>query len=116
MPASDWEDLCVQTIVWEAKATRDQYGKPDSYDDPITFAGRRVFEQKRITSHEKSIGQGAEMLSTSHLWILGTPDIGYEDRVYVQDDTAFPPILSVERYPDENGDLFVKVFFGSANG
>ena len=28
----------------------------------------------------------------------------------------FPPVLSVQNTPDENGELFVKIMLGSANG
>lgn len=116
MPVSDWAELCPQTIVWEAKTDRDQYGKP-TFAAPVTFQGRRVFKNERVSAFEKQVkGQGAEVISAASIWILGTPAVDYEDRVYVQGDTEFPPILSIERYPDEDGDLFVKVMLGSANG
>lgn len=116
MPVSDWADLCVQTIVWKQMTGRDNYGAP-TFAAGVSFTGRRVFKNERVSAFEKQVkGQGAEVISASQIWILGTPDIGYDDRVYVQGDSLFPPVLSIERYPDENGDLFVKVLLGSANG
>lgn len=113
----DFTDLCVQVICWEQMTGRDEYGKP-SYAAVQTFAGRRVFKATRIAGFSRAVrGEGAEVLSVSQIWILGIPAVGYEDRVYVQGDTApYPPVLSFDRYPDEEGDAFVKVMLGSANG
>jgi hypothetical protein len=116
MPASDWSDLCPDTIVWEQKTTRDQYAKP-SYAAPVTFTGRRVFEEDRVSAFSKAVkGEGAEVISSSTIWILADIDISYEDRVYVQGDTIFPPILKWQKYPDEVGDKYTKVYLGNANG
>lgn len=119
MRLADLLPLCPQTIVWEPVSSRDAFGKP-TYGDPQTFRGRRVFKFSRVTAFSRGIkGEGTDAISESQVWILGTPEIGYEDLVYVQgDDTSkfLPPVLSVQRTPDSNGELFVKVFLGSANG
>lgn len=108
--------LCPQTICWEPLTGRDAYATP-TYGPVQTFRGRRVFKNQRVAAYERGTkGQGAEVLSASQIWILGTPDIKYEDKVYVQGDTVFPPVLSIQRTPDENGDLFVKIMLGSSNG
>jgi len=111
MSLSDWEDLCPHTICWEPVLSRDGYGKP-TYGAASTFRGRRVFKIERVPSGGQ--GEGAVVLSSSQIWILGTPEVGYEDRVYVQGDIKFPPILNVQKFPDESGDFFVKVLLGSA--
>lgn len=115
--AADWLDLCQQTIVWQSLSGRDEFGAP-SFSDPVTFRGRRVFKNARVAAYERGTkGQGPEVISSSQIWILDTPTIGYEDRVFVLGDLVFPPILSWEQYPDETGnDLFTKVMLGSANG
>jgi hypothetical protein len=116
MPYSDWADLCPQTIVWESNAGRDKFSKP-TYVQAGTFQGRRSFKLTRMKAVERGTkGQGPEQISESQIWILDDPAITYEDRVYVQGDTDFPPILSVQRIPDETGDIFVKVYLGSSNG
>lgn len=115
---NDWADLCPQTICWQSFITRDQYGAP-SYQPAVTFAGRRVFKVQRVAAYERGTkGQGPEALAQSTIWILGTPNIGYEDLVYVLGDStiAFPPVLSIQNTPDEDGPLFVKVMLGSSNG
>jgi hypothetical protein len=121
MPASDFSELCLQTIVWEQMTGRDAYAKP-TYAAPVTFApplgGRRVFDVVRKSSAGTGpAGSGVEFVSGSYIWILATPGIGLEDRVYVQGDTIFPPVLTVKSYPDETGaPFYVKVTLGSFNG
>jgi len=116
MPASDWLDMCPQTICWQPMLSRNQYGKP-VYGPAQTFRGRRVFKNTRVSAYERGTkGQGAEVISESQIWVLALPNIKYEDKVYVQGDTAFPPVLNIQRYPDEQGDLFTKVYLGSSNG
>jgi hypothetical protein len=111
MPASDWADLCPHTIGWTPLTGRDQYGKP-TYGPEQTFQGRRVYKIERVPSGGQ--GDGAVVLSSSTIWILGTPAVGYDDKVYVVGDAKFPPVLNVMRYPDEAAELFVKVQLGSA--
>jgi hypothetical protein len=110
MPITDWLDLCVQTVVWQPMINRDAYGEPQ-YGPPQTFRGRRVFKLTRVPSK----GGDPDALSQSTIWILGIPAVGYEDNVFVQGDLPpYPIVMNVLRYPDENGDLFVKVLMGSA--
>src|SRR6185369_11714111 len=127
MPASDWADLCPYTIVWEPMTGRDEYGKP-SYGPPVLFAwpngGRRVFKTLRrpVGGGDTPAGSVVDFMNVSYIWILATPNIGLEDRVYVLGDTPLnedgdrPPILGVEAPPDENGDLYRKVTLGAATG
>jgi hypothetical protein len=86
---ADWADLCPQTIVWNRMTSRDPYGKP-MYNGPSqTFMGRRVFKYSRVASYERGTkGQGPENISESQIWILGTPDVQYEDQVLVAGDFA----------------------------
>lgn len=106
---NEWLELCVQTIVWEPIIGRDSYGSP-IYGPAQTFRGRRVDSISRVP------GQGGDpdQLTQSTIWILGLPAVKYEDAVYVQGDPEPHPIVrNVMRYPDENGDLFVKVMLGA---
>lgn len=115
---SDLASLCPQTIIWNAKTGRDEFGAPSFAGESQTFQGRRMFKFSRVAAYERGTkGQGPEQISESVIWILGTPNVGYEDQVYVEGDVApYPPVLSVQQYPDENGPFYVKVFLGSANG
>jgi hypothetical protein len=115
----DFLDMCPHTIVWKPMISRDKYAKP-FHGDPQTFRGRRVFEHKRVQSQGRGSerGQAVEVLSTSTIWILGTPAVSQDDLIYVDGDdlTRLPDILSWERFPDEDGECFVKVYLGSALG
>lgn len=126
MPASDWADLCVQTIVWRAVTGRDATSQP-TYGAAVLFSppngGRRVYKTVRRASagfpKEATAPQGAaaDFVQVSYIWILATPAIQQGDLVYVQGDVApYPVVIGVDRYPDENGDLFVKVTMGDAIG
>jgi hypothetical protein len=105
-----WSDLCPQTIVWVPMTGRDQYGAPQ-YGAAKTFRGRRVHKLTRVPGK----GGDPDELSESTIWILDIPHVKYEDQVYVQgDQPPYPIIMDVLRYPDEDGDLFVKVLMGKA--
>ena len=85
----DWLDMCPQVIVWAPKSGRDQYGTP-IFGTSSAFMGRRVFKYSRVASYEKGTkGQGPENISESQIWILGTPDVTYDDAVYVGDPSAW---------------------------
>lgn len=111
MPGSDWYDICPAVVLHEPCTSVDGYGTPQ-YGDPVSYRGRRVFKQVR-----KASGGNVDFVQGSEIWILGTPTVKNDDRVYVQGDTVYPPILNVEAPTDEDGLVnHVKVTLGSANG
>lgn len=107
----DFADLCAEIIVWDPMTGRDAYGKPTYSGSPQTFQGRRTFKRSRIPAG--SNGLAVDVIAESEVWILGLPDVKLDDKVYVQGDTTFPPIVQVAKYSDEDGPLYTKVFFGS---
>jgi hypothetical protein len=107
--ADEFLDLCPQTVVWTSLVSRDAYGKP-TYGAAQTFSGRRIYRKSRSASQ----GQ-PEVLFTTEIIILDTPDVKYEDAIYISGDVApFPPIASIERHVDESADQYVKVVMGRA--
>jgi hypothetical protein len=85
----DWSDLCSQQIVWNQMTSRDPYGKPIYEGLSQYFIGRRVFKYSRVASYERGTkGQGPENISESTIWILGTPNVQYEDQLLVAGDFA----------------------------
>lgn len=104
--ADDFSDMCPQTVVWEQVTGRDSYGKP-TFAAPVSFApprgGRRDFKSLRVPSGPN--GQGVSIISGSQIIVLAVLQVGQEDRVYIQGDdaTKAPPVISVERIPDETG-------------
>ena len=119
--ASDFLDVCSQTVAWCPLTGRDQYGKP-TWGAPQTFPGRRVFKNTRMPSYERGTkGQGPEVISESQILVLAVLNLSYDDLVYVTapvaDPPPYPPILSWGGNPDETGaDCYTKIFLGSANG
>lgn len=113
----DFTDLCVQDIVWEPLASRDQYGKP-VYGTPQMFVGRRTYKINRIAGFSRTVkGEGADVVSESQILILAVVNVKYEDRVYVSGDAVFPPVVSVEGVPDETGvNQYTKILLGNADG
>ena len=117
----DFAELCPQTVVWQAMTSRDAYGKP-SYGDVQTFSGRRVNMKSRIPTKAGigPKGEGADVIAEASIWILGLPTFGpgsgYEDRCYLLGETVYPPILSIQTFPDETEEIYCKVMLGSANG
>jgi hypothetical protein len=111
-PASAWAGLCPHTIVVEKKTGRDAFGKPLYAGTPLTFQGRRSFKSQRIAARVEG-GVAVDVISTSQICILGTPDLDPDDRVYVEGDTVFPQIVSWDKVPGVNGDHHVKVYMGS---
>ena len=122
MPASDWSDLCQQTIVWDACTGHDSYGAPLYAGPPVEFSpanqqgGRRVFKTVRRQSPGAPSGSAMEYVNGSEIILLATPDIGLEDHVYVFGDAApYPAIVDFKKEPDETGvDLYCKVTLGPA--
>lgn len=122
LPTSQYLDdlliLCPAVVIWNPMTSRNNYGAPIYAGTAVAYYGRRDFKFSRVASYERGTkGQGPENISESQIIILGTPNVQYEDQVYLQGDAApYPPILSVQLKSDENGPLYTKVFLGSSNG
>lgn len=115
MAATDWANIAPATICVETMLTRDAYGKPATFAAVQTFNGRRVYKTQRVASSAN--GQAVDVLSASVIWILGTPTIGLDDRVYVQGETTYPPVVAVDQPTDKTGAKHhTKVYLGSFRG
>jgi hypothetical protein len=113
--AADFLDMCPPlSVVWKPLVSRDAYGKP-TYGAAQTFTGRRIYRKGRVAAGMSVKGEGSEVVSSSEIIILATPNVGYEDQVYITGDVApFPPIVNIERHTDEIEAQYVKVVMGSA--
>lgn len=105
MSIDDFSDLFTETITHEEFGGRNSYSKR-SFGSPANYSARVVKINKLVKASD-----GGEVLSTTQVWIQGTPTVTPEDRITLPDGTT-PIILSVEKYPDDNGDHHVKVFMG----
>ncbi len=79
--------------------------------DPAVGANE-VFRNRRVPSGAG--GQAVDVISPSQIWLMATPAVKLDDRVYISGDTTFPPIVAVNKYADETGiDQFLEIMFGS---
>lgn len=101
---NEFRDLLNDTITHYPLASRDAYGKP-TYNSGTQYSVRLVKTNKLITNNE-----GKEVVSTSHIWILGTPNISPEDKIELSNGDI-PVVAAVETFQDEIGTSHVKVYF-----
>ena len=105
MPITDdLRDMFPSTAAWAPLTGRAESGAP-TYGAGTSFAARLVRRHKLVRDT-----QGDQVVSTAHVWLLGSPAVAPDDRVQLADGTA-PPIVAVERFEDEAGASHTKVYF-----
>jgi hypothetical protein len=104
----DFLDLMPHTVAL-AKFTgnRNQFGKPIHDDANATTYPARVVRGQRLVRDTN----GAEVVATATVYVLGAPAVTPEDKLTLQDGTS-PPILNVGSKPDERGDHHVVIYIG----
>lgn len=108
-----WRDLYTQSLTIAAFSSYDSYGKP-TYGSAVSYVARVVGKRRLVVN-----AAGQEVVSdwTAYLYsnttvdprskvTLSTGDVGSTATLATN-----PPILSVERTPDENGMLYTALFF-----
>lgn len=105
MVITDFADLMPDTVTHAEHAGNDRWGSP-SYGSPVSFSARVVYRPESVRAAD-----GAEVVARGHVWLLGSPAVDPKDEITLPDATT-PPILAVERFPDENGAHHTKIFFG----
>ena len=114
---TEWLDCMPQTVSWERFQDRNDWGKP-TYAAAVSHRARVVYQTEFVIDQRQG---GAELETTAngHVWFgpptsnLGSgnpPSVTAEDRITLPDGTQ-PNILRVDRFPDEDGDHHVKVYF-----
>ena len=101
----DLKDLMPDTASWKPFVSRDRAGAS-------TFGSATAIDSCRLVQKNQMVRDrsGNDVLSTAHLWIPSDEAVTPESEVTLSDGSA-PPIISVLRIPDENGDKHTKVFF-----
>lgn len=105
MSVDDFANCFTETITHAEFGGRGGYGER-SFGSPASYDARIVKINKLVKTSD-----GSEKMSTSQVWIQGTPVVTPEDQITLPDGST-PIILSVEKFPDDNGDHHVKVFMG----
>lgn len=105
MSVGDWNDLMPHTITVAELSGRDGYGAP-AYGSEASYTARVIYKPTKVRGPE-----GNDVVAKGLVWISGTPTIDTEDRLTLPDGST-PPIMAVDRIPDEDGEHHVKVYFG----
>jgi len=105
---ADFAELMVDQITVEVSgAPTDVFGGT-AYAAAVTYQGRLVRVNKMVRTDV-----GDEAVSRSHFYVYGAPGLKPADRVTLADGTT-PDVLSVERYPDENGPHHEILYFAGS--
>lgn len=99
---TEFAELFTQTVTVEPFDMYDSYAQPQ-YKAGTEYTARTVHKNRMVRD-----ATGKEVVSTATTWVYGAPGITVKDRITLPNGNR-PVILSVERYPDENGDHHEKV-------
>lgn len=103
---TDFGDLLTDTIMVQRIAGRDEYSRP-LVSAPIELLGRLERKQRRIL-----LADNTEKLVVATFFTAETPVIHAGDLVTL-DDGSGPPVIAVERMPDDRGQYYQAVMLGA---
>lgn len=120
MGISDWVDMMPHTVSIEPFSSNDSYGEP-SYGASVSYRGRITRKPHYVRGKDGNdiVAEGVVWLGppTSDLTDDTVPTVTTRDRITLPDGTLTqPPIMSVSKIADENGDHHLKIHFGSNDG
>lgn len=98
--------MLTQKIVVAARTGHTNYGAPTFSASASTFKARVVDRPGFVRNNE-----GEDVAYRSIAWVASTGTLDVHSRYTLPDGTS-PPVVQLERYPDEKGTHHHKVFFG----
>lgn len=104
MSYNDFLDMMPDKVTHYPFTGRDGYGKP-SYSSGTEYYARVVEKNTLVRGFD-----GSEVVAKGMIWLGGLPSIAPEDRITLESGDNIT-ILSIEKYPDENGLHHIKVFY-----
>jgi archaellum component FlaG (FlaF/FlaG flagellin family) len=101
--------LMNSTVTVSTRGASNNYGEPSFSTSSVDYRARIVEKPGFIRS-----AQGEDIGYSHTLWIrsTGSVSITATDRITLPDGSS-PPVVAVERYPDETGPNHVKVMMGA---
>ena len=104
--------LCRQTVQVAARTGVDGYGQP-TYGSNVAYRVR-ISGKRRLIRND----QGAEVLSTHSVYFAASPAVGAHDKITLstgdvnstETGAINPAILSVGKFPDDQGRTNLTVF------
>jgi hypothetical protein len=97
-------DLMPHKVRIESHMGSDLYTKP-SLGNPVEVVARVVYEEQKTTNEA-----GQEIIARGHIHLGGVFGITTKHRVTLPDGSQ-PPIVRVQKYPDELGDDHEVILF-----
>ena len=96
------------SVTISTRSGHSNYGEPAWSTSGSTYRARVVLKPAFLR------GRTNEVIEASgFVWIASTANIDLSDRITLPDGTS-PPIVGLERYPDEEGTFFHRVTLGYA--
>lgn len=102
---NDFTHMMPHTVTHAPVSSRDAYGKI-TYGTSTPYTARVVYRNKQVRS-----ATGELVMAAGMVWFAGVVSISGDDKITLPDGTT-PQIISVEKYADDGGDRFTKVYFG----
>lgn len=102
-------DLMIESISVAAVASKDAYGKR-TWGSPSTISNCRV----QTGDHKILDSLGQEKVANGRIYVPGAPTLTLNDKITLPDGSS-PPILSIERFGDENGSHHSVIHYGSVS-
>lgn len=103
-------DLMPDTISIYSRVSHNNYGEA-SYSTAAVSYRARVLDNPRWVRNQ--FGEIIE--ETNVLWVGSTANIEADVKIVLPDGTS-PPIIRMERYPDQTGRHHTKITFGYLGG
>lgn len=99
MGIEEFLDMMPHTITVEPFVSMDEFSRR-TYGSPVRYRARVVGKNKSVTNFA-----GEEVISNVTAYIANSTGIKSTDRITLPAgfEPSQPPILSIERIPDENG-------------
>jgi len=96
--SDEFLELMPHEVTVAKVSSRNSYGE-------VTYGAASAPIRARVVRKARMVrtDSGDEAVSSAHAWLAGAPGVTTADKVTLPDGTA-PPIIAVERYPDEDGD------------
>jgi hypothetical protein len=101
----DFLDCMSATITIASASSVDNYGNP-TFGSTTAYSAREVYRNQLVKTPD-----GQESVSRGVVWLYGAPDVNITDQLTLS-DASTPRILTQEKFTDEDGDYFTKVYFG----
>jgi hypothetical protein len=101
----DFLDMMPHTVQHAPMVSRDDYGKV-TYGTAVPYRSRVVYKNARVRKSD-----GTEVIARGMVWLSAAVTVNVDDKITLP-DASTPPILSWEMYPDDEGFVYTKIYFG----